>query len=212
MTNDPYNAILIITNKCSLVNELTFSILATEVINIRADYVTESVLETILVALTPENRLAIITSLTTGLRIGDVLSLKTECLKKERFTIKEEKTGKSRRVRLSSELRDSLLKQAGRYYVFEHRLDPKEHRTRQAVNKDLKRACELFRVKGVNISPHTARKIFGVKQYKRTGSLKSVQELFNHSSEAVTQIYAIADEITNRNKKRRLVSLPIMEE
>lgn len=176
-------------------------------IYIRADYCDENVLDVILVALMPANRLAIITSLTTGLRIGDVLALRTECLKKERFTIKEEKTGKSRRVRLNSELRKQLFAQAGRYYVFEHRNDPMRHRTRQAINKDLKRACELFRVKGVSISPHTARKIYAVKQYK-TYNLTHVKKLLNHSSEAVTQIYALADEITKKNNKNRLVSVP----
>lgn len=174
---------------------------------IKADYCDESVLDALLVALMPPNRLAIITSLTTGLRIGDVLALRTECLKKERFTIKEEKTGKSRRVRLNSELREQLFAQAGRFYVFEHRTDPMQHRTRQAVYKDLKRACELFRVKGVSISPHTARKIYAVQQYKKS-NLTHVQQLLNHSSEAVTQIYAMADEITEKNNKNRLVSVP----
>lgn len=174
--------------------------------NIRADYINEPVLAHILSALMPQNRLAIITSLTTGLRIGDVLSLRTEHLRKEKFTIKEQKTGKTRRIRLSKELRAELMKHAGRFYVFEHRTDPFKHRTRQAINKDLKRACELFRVKGVNVTPHTARKIYGVEQFKRTGSLKAVQELLNHSSEAVTMIYAMADEVTERNTKG--VSLP----
>ena len=174
----------------------------------RADYCSSSALETILVALMPPNRLAILVSLTTGLRIGDVLSMKTEALRKERFTIKEEKTGKTRRVRLGNELRDELFAQAGRFYVFEHRTDPKKHRSRQAVYKDLARACELFRVKGVHLSPHSARKIYSVGVYKRTGSLDRVRELLNHSSEAVTLIYAMADELTERSTLRRSVSLP----
>lgn len=174
----------------------------------RADYCEQTALETILVALMPPNRLAILVSLTTGLRIGDVLSMKTECLRKERFTVKEEKTGKTRRIRLSNDLRDALFRQAGRFYVFEHRSDPKRHRTRQAVNKDLKRACELFRVSGVNITPHSARKIYAVNAYKRTCSVEQVRQLLNHSSEAVTQLYAMADELTRRNTLRRSVSLP----
>lgn len=188
--------------------ELTFSRLSTEVKNIRADYCEENVLSHLLVALMPPNRLALLVSLTTGMRIGDVLALKTECLQKERFTYKEEKTGKTRRVRLSSELRDALFKQAGRFYIFEHRTDPRKHRTRQAVNKDLKRACKLFRVQGVNITPHSARKIYAVSAYKRTCSIEQVRELLNHSSEAVTQLYAMADEITTRNTRRRRVSVP----
>lgn len=144
----------------------------------------------------PANRLAILTSLYTGLRIGDVLAIKSSDLLKERFTVKEEKTGKSRRIRLPKQLRDDLLKQAGRYYVFEHRCDPKKHRTRQAVNKDIKRACELFRVKHLNISPHSARKIYAVKQYRKSCDIKRVQALLNHSNESVTLIYALADELS----------------
>lgn len=179
-------------------------------INIRSDYVNGDSFAHILSALTEPNRLALIVSLTTGLRIDDVLSLKTETVKKERFTIKEMKTGKTRKIRLSKELQLRLLMQAGRIYVFEHRYDVKRHRTRQAVFKDLKRACVLFRVSGVNISPHSARKIYSVEQYKRTCSLKHVQELLNHSNEAVTMLYAMADEMTSKElrAKRQQLSVP----
>lgn len=152
----------------------------------------------ILAALMPANRLAIITSIYTGLRIGDVLALKSSDLLKDRFTIKEQKTGKSRRIRLPNKLKSDLFAQAGRYYVFEHRTNPKKHRTRQAVNKDIKRACELFRVGKLNITPHSARKIYAVEEYHKTGSLKHVQDLLNHSDESVTMIYALADELSKR--------------
>lgn len=176
----------------------------------RADYVNSDSFEHILSALMPPNRLALIVSLCTGLRIDDVLSLKTETVKKERFTIKEMKTGKARKIRLPKNLRIKLLQQAGRIYVFEHRLDFTKHRTRQAVNKDLKRACELFRVSGVNVTPHTARKIYSVGEYKQTCSLKRVQELLNHSNESVTILYAMADELTAREvkKSKKKTSLP----
>lgn len=156
----------------------------------------------------PANRLALITSVCTGLRIDDVLSLKTQDLLKDRFTVKEMKTGKTRKIRLDKKLRDALFVQAGRFFVFEHRLDPRKHRTRQAVNKDLQRACVLFRVHGVSVSPHTARKIYAVSEYKRTCSLKTVQQLLNHSDETVTLLYAMADELTARETASTAVSVP----
>lgn len=179
-------------------------------INVRSDYCEVASFEHILSALMPPNRLALIVSLCTGLRIDDVLSLKTEQIKKGRFTIKEMKTGKSRKIRLQKNLQLKLLQQAGRIYVFEHRTDFMKHRTRQAVFKDLKRACKLFRVSGVNISPHTARKIFAVGEYRQTCSIARVQELLNHSNECVTMLYAMADELTAREikKDRAKVSLP----
>lgn len=147
-------------------------------------------------------------SLASGLRIDDVLHLKSDVLLKERFTVKEMKTGKSKRVRLPKALREELLRISGRFYIFENRLDPKRPRTRQAVFKDLKRACELFRVKGVNVSPHSARKIYSVEQFGKLGSVAKVQSLLNHSSEAVTMLYAMADELTERHAKGKKINIP----
>lgn len=176
----------------------------------RSDYIEQESFEHILSALMWENRLALITSLTTGLRIDDVLHLRSEQIKTQRFTIKEMKTGKTRKVRLSNGLWDELLKISGRYYVFEHRTDPKKPRTRQAVYKDLKRACTLFRVKGVNVSPHTARKIYAVKNFERTCSVDRVRTLLNHSEKQteVTLLYAMADDLTAKVTKGKTVVLP----
>lgn len=170
----------------------------------RSDYISDDVMSHILSALTLENRLAVIVSIVTGLRINDVLNLRTNQIK-ERFTITEEKTLKHKLVKLPSELVDELLAIAGKIYVFENRLDARKHRTRQAVYKDIKRASKAFRIK-LNVSCHTARKIYAVKQYKRTCSLERVQELLNHSDEAVTIIYALADELTEQKRSKKLKS------
>ena len=83
--------------------------------------------------------------------------------------------------------------------VFEGRIDPKRPRTRQAVYKDIKRACRLFRLPtALQISPHSARKIYAVDQYHKSGDLKRVQRLLNHETEAVTMVYAMADQLTRR--------------
>lgn len=131
----------------------------------------------------------------TGLRIGDVLELRTDALRKSpRLTVRELKTGKRRRVSLPAELYKRLLAIAGKVYVFEHRTDWRKHRTRQAVYKDLKRIAGMYRLK-TNIAPHTARKVWAVEKYHQT-DLKRVQTLLGHSDEAVTMIYALADEMT----------------
>lgn len=166
----------------------------------RSDWASRDVMEHILAALTDENRLAVTVSLVTGLRIGDVLNLKTDCLKHEKFTITEEKTLKRRSVRLPARLRDKLLAQAGKIYIFENRLSARKHRTRQAVYKDIKRAARAFRCK-TNITCHTARKVYAVEEYHKDFSVARVKRLLNHSSEAVTMIYAIADDITERRAK-----------
>lgn len=179
--------------------------------NIRADYIHRESFEHILSALMPENRLALIVSLTTGLRIDDVLSLRRKDIVKQRFTIHEMKTGKARKVSISKELQDALLFYCGRYYVFEHRTDPKKHRTRQAVYKDLKRACKLFRISEcVNISPHSARKIYSVGIYRTTAKINTVRKLLNHSSEAVTMLYAMADSLTEKHTRGKKVNNPVV--
>lgn len=163
----------------------------------RSEWVPRGDFQHILAALRPENRLACEISLATGLRINDVLSLPLEKVRKQRFTIREEKTGKTRRVRLPSALVDRCIACAGAHYVFEHRLDGRRHRTRQAVYKDLRRVATLFDARK-HITPHTARKVYAVEEYRRTGSLAHVRQLLNHSSEAVTMLYAMADCVGKR--------------
>ena len=150
----------------------------------------------------PANRLAIRVSMATGLRISDVLSIKTSQLG-ERFSVYEQKTGKRRRVYIPRALQGEMFAQAGRFYVFPSRLDEHKPRTRQAVYKDLKRAARLFRLeKDLNLAPHTARKIYAVEKLEKFGDLKKVQRLLNHSSEAVTMVYAMADLLTERRLKK----------
>lgn len=169
----------------------------------RSEWKPKGEIEHILAALTPENRLACEISLSTGLRINDVLNLKPCQVRKGRFTVHEEKTGKSRSVRLTTDQISRAIACSGQHFVFENRLDGKRHRTRQAVFKDLKRVASAFNVKE-HISPHSMRKIYAVEEYRRTGDLKRVQRLLNHSSEAVTMLYAMADVVRRRKQFKKL--------
>lgn len=163
----------------------------------RSEWIPRGEIVHLLAALSPENRLACEISLFTGLRIGDVLALKTAQVQKQRFTIREEKTGKTRSVRLPNDLYRRALSCAGQIFVFENRLNGNRHRTRQAVYKDLKRVAKAFSVKA-QISPHSLRKVFAVEEYLDCGDLRRVQKLLNHSSEAVTMLYAMANVIKRR--------------
>lgn len=166
----------------------------------RSDYVDPAVLDHILAALTPENRLVMRVALATGLRVSDVLAIKSKqvCMG-QRFTVREQKTSKGRRIYLPEYLRQELLDNMGRHFVFESRLDPAKPRTRQAVWKDLHRAARAFRCsKTVGISPHTARKIYAVEAFKKYGDPERVQRLLNHGDRAVTMLYCIAEEVTKR--------------
>ena len=164
----------------------------------RSDFVERDVLGHLLFALTDSNRLACMVSLETGLRIDDVLSLPASVLNHNSFTVIEKKTGKKKRCRLSKGLRQQLANRSGEFYVFPHRYDEHRHRTRQAVNADLKRAARLFRVK-LNVTPHSMRKAYAVDLMRRYGDLSRVASALNHDPKqsAVTHIYALSDSLQN---------------
>lgn len=149
-------------------------------------------------ALMPANRLACQVAEVTGLRIGDVLSLRTEQLR-QRMTVTEAKTGKRRRIYLPKELYETMKTQAGKVWVFPSPRDPARHRTRQAVWADVKRAAKAFRLPQ-NVAPHSLRKVYAVREWERTGDLDAVADKLNHSHHypATTMIYAMAAELYRR--------------
>lgn len=153
-----------------------------------------------LAALTPQNRLVMRVALHTGLRVGDVLALKSAQLGPH-FWVTERKTKKRRQIGLPKPLLDDLLKTAGQVWVFEGR-SPEKHRTRQAVWKDVKRAARAFRFPA-NIAPHSARKNYAAELLQRYGDLDKVRRALNHSDEAVTMVYALADRQRQAKDRRR---------
>lgn len=167
----------------------------------RSEWVPRRCFEAVLMCLTLENRLACEVSLAYGARIGDVLRMPSVALDTGVWSFKEQKTGKRRTFHLSQYFLRNLRLIAGVNYVFEHRTNRLKHRTRQAVWKDLRRAATALRLSGV--SPHTARKVYAVERFRQGGDIKRVQRLLNHSDEAVTIIYALADELSKRNKSLR---------
>lgn len=175
-----------------------------------ASWVNDDVLDLVLRVMMPENRLAIDVSLATGLRISDVLSLKTADIEKSpRPTVRDSKTGKSHRIYIPAELRREMLALAGANYVFEGRLDPNKHRTRQAVYKDMEHAASVVKRakyidRQVQVSPHTARKVAAVRAYRRKG-LEAAQALLVHDPDhpLVTLTYALADIMPPARRRAR---------
>lgn len=161
----------------------------------RSQWLAKPYMDLLLLGCMYENRLALRVSMTYGLRIGDVLRMPTRAVRAGVWSFKEEKTGKRRRVKLGTAIQAELLSIAGKVFVFEHRTDPMKHRTRQAVWKDLKRMARACRLDGVSV--HSARKVYSVEQYRASGgNLAKVCRLLNHSDEAVTALYAMADQMS----------------
>ena len=201
----------------------------------RTEYLLNREIEHVLAALTPTNALVMRVYLHTGLRLGDVLALRTEDLRPPRpghragaaraaqpqgtaaraapeannkataqtpkvgqprlqFWIREQKTGKRRRVNLTKELAAEMLRNAGEIWIFEGKNDASKHRTRQAVWADVKRAAKAFRLPQ-NVAPHSVRKVYAVELLHKYHDLQRVQRALNHSNPSVTMVYAMADKL-----------------
>ena len=157
----------------------------------RTEYLLNKEVERVLGLLTPSNRLVMRVILHTGLRVGDVLSLRPEQLK-SRLWITESKTGKRRQVGFPAELLEDLRRCSGQKWVFPGRSDPEKHRTRQAVWADIKRAAAAFRLPQ-NIGTHSARKFYAVRLLEKYGDIDKVRRAMQHSRVEVTMLYAMAD-------------------
>ena len=153
----------------------------------------------VLAALMPQNRLIAQVCLHTGLRVGDVVALRTKDLGLQ-MMVTEAKTKKRRRVGLPQELLDAIRDQAGPEWAFPGRSGG--HKTRQAVWADVKRAARAFRLPQ-NVAPHSLRKVYAVDLLERYGDLERVRRALNHGCQSTTLIYAMADRLLEAKRARR---------
>ena len=170
----------------------------------RSEFVDRECMETVLRLLLPSNRLAMRLCMETGLRVGDVLAIRRDKLA-QRMTVHESKTGKSRRVYIGRALLADLnAMERNGPWLFPGR-DPEKHRTRQAVFCDLRRAAKACRLP-MHLTPHSARKLYAVEQFRRCGDLERVQRLLNHSDSAVTLLYVMADQLARQKDRYKKTS------
>ena len=162
----------------------------------RSDFVEFDVLSAVVAELTPANRLVCDIALSTGLRISDVLGLRIErlCL---RPTVIEQKTGKHRRVFFGKKLLRRCRKFAGyrrKGFLFPNRDRRNAARTRQAVFLDIRKKAAALGV-NAHITPHTFRKAYAVKFYRRCGDIFRVQKRLGHEYITTTMLYCFADKL-----------------
>ena len=169
----------------------------------RTDAILEQQLSLILAALTPGNRRVIQVMLRTGLRVSDVLELPRDKIGRQ-FTVRESKTKKVMRCGLPDWLAEDIRRSsAGSPWAFPSPTDPKRHRTRQAVWRDLKRVQRAFRLP-INLGTHSARKSYAVHLMHQYGDIEKVRRALNHDNATVTVVYAMADLLAESAPGRRV--------
>ena len=137
----------------------------------------------------------------SGLRISDLLQLRFSDFEDiEILTIKERKTGKTRRIKINPDLRtiinrikEKMNPKDPNQFIFLNRYGSKPL-DRSWINVNLKR---IFKKYGIeiegNISSHMFRKTLGNRVMKMHNfsneSVILLMELFGHSSPAITKKY-----------------------
>lgn len=163
----------------------------------RSDYLKPENYGKLFVFMQYTNVLALRVSLETGLRIGDVVALRSRDLKGRTISYQASKTGKRGKAVVSQDLAQRLKAHAGGgEFIFPHRSDPQKHRSRTTIWRDVKRAAEKLRAVGVigteNVSPHSARKTFAVEDAEKYG-IEHTRRQLQHRDKATTKEYAFSD-------------------
>lgn len=133
----------------------------------------------------------------TGLRIGDLLRLRTSDLKrKKKLVIQEGKTKKPRTINLTN-IYDEVqqyIKTLGSEWLFPSRIGKGEKPiTPTQAYRQLNKAAHMVDIE--SIGTHTMRKTFGYWFYKQTKDVAKLQTILNHSHPEITLRYiGIRDE------------------
>ena len=135
-----------------------------------------------------------------GLRVSDILSLRWEqILNIEEFSIREKKTGKTRLIRINTQLQKHILE----CYENINPIGNKSHVflsqkcgvfSIQRINVILKEIRVKYRLNIKNFSCHSLRKTFGRQVFNMSGensemALVKLMEIYNHSNMSLTKRY-----------------------
>lgn len=150
----------------------------------------------------PRDYLLFVFGINSGLRIGDILSLKLADVKdykgnlKDYLSIKEQKTGKTRKVFFNKQIKEALayyIKKTGIFnldhYLFTNEKSKENKpitriRAYQLINKWCKDVGLDYKVGG-----HTLRKTFGYHMRMQGVSIERISNLLNHRNIKVTFRY-----------------------
>jgi hypothetical protein len=124
-----------------------------------------------------------------GLRISDVLALKTAQLRAGTALIKQKKTGKLRKIDFPADIPRPATHVPDEDYIFPSPRRRGQHLTRQAVWYAVKQAADRAGIVG-NYGPHSARKTYAREIFER-GGLKAAQAALQHDNTTATLYYVL---------------------
>ena len=126
----------------------------------------------------------------TGLRVTDILCMEKKILEKKEPTIREKKTGKSKRIYIPKKLKNELIEfsKNNDRYIFESKASKTGHITRQAVWKHYKKVAKAMNIQ-INIGTHTMRKNKVYQLMQKGKSLKYIKNELNHTNLSDTLLY-----------------------
>lgn len=135
------------------------------------------------------NKFLLLFGINTGLRVSDIVVLKVGQINNTvKPIIKEQKTGKKKRLYLSS-IQDLIHNYCDQKQDSDW-LFPSRQGGHISVNDVYKMFRKVRQQLGRDdIGTHTMRKTYGYWFYKSTHDLATLQLLFNHSSENITKRY-----------------------
>lgn len=137
------------------------------------------------------NYILFLLGISTGLRVQDILKLKVKDLKGSHILMRENKTGKEKRLfilpSLKKELNRYLTGRDESHYVIKSRVGLNRPITRSMAHKILQQVAKEFNIK--ELGTHSMRKSFGYHFYQQTKDVALLQQIFNHKDQTTTLRY-----------------------
>jgi len=174
---------------------------------LRSKYLDDKEIAALKARFSPYDWLPYAVALETGLRIGDVAQLTWRELQGTRLDFVAQKTGKAGTAFLTEETAHrlwQLRRRATSRWMFPAPSDDGKHISRQVLWKRLKAACRDCRINPDGISPHSFRKVYGVREYRAHG-MSAAQAGLQHTDVSTTEIYVLADWLTAENADKPLL-------
>ncbi|MEC5308779.1 site-specific integrase [Bacillus thuringiensis] len=137
------------------------------------------------------NYILFVMGINTGLRVSDILKLKVGDVQGSHISMREMKTGKQKRIQITSSLKRELkwFNEGREFeeYLLKSRKGKNHPIGCSMAYKILKSTAAEFGLD--KIGTHTLRKTYGYHMYMQTKNIALLMEIFNHSSEKVTLRY-----------------------